>query len=52
MTDLEVYRLLTKLADQIEAASKRAVSPRSETAMKACAVLVRKVASAIYKASM
>jgi len=51
-TDLDVYRALERFARELDALGERAVSPRTETALKAASALLRKLARAVYKAGM
>ena len=51
LNDMEVYRRLIALEAELLLIAGEAVSPRSETALRAAARVIRKLASAFFKAS-
>jgi ribosomal protein S4 len=52
LDDLQVYKRLINLVEELEQLSKRAWSLSSSTALMVAAVLVRRLASALYRASL
>jgi hypothetical protein len=51
LSDFDIYRELTAVADRLEAMAVSAMSLRSRTVLQAGAAALRKLASAFYKAS-
>ena len=48
LDDLQIYRELHNKAEELEAMAPRAASPATETALQACAKLIRRLASALW----
>jgi hypothetical protein len=51
LSALEVHKELIAVCDRLDALAERAMSPRAETALKAASRIIRRLASALYKAS-
>lgn len=51
LNDTEVYRRLIALEADLLRLAGDVISPRAETALRAAAAVVRRLASAFYKAS-
>lgn len=51
LDDMTVYRRLIALEGELLRLADDTISPRSETALRAAAAMIRKLASALYKAS-
>jgi DNA-binding GntR family transcriptional regulator len=51
LDDRQVYRRLIALEGELLRLAEAVVSPRSETALRAAAAMIRKLASAFFKAS-
>lgn len=49
LTDLAIYKELVALSQSLERMAARAMSPASETALRAAAQALRKLASAVFK---
>lgn len=49
--DAHVYRRLIALEGELLRLADGVISPRSETALRAAAAMIRKLASALFKAS-
>lgn len=49
--DTQVYRRLIALEGELLRLADDAISPRSETALRAAAAMIRKLASALFKAA-
>lgn len=47
--DLSVYKRLIALVDELNELAEQCASVMTETALRACARLVRRVASAVWK---
>ena len=50
LDDLEVYKRLVLLANELDWLSRRCASPASETALQVGSVVVRRLASALFRA--
>jgi hypothetical protein len=50
--DLQVYKILLALVEELELLSALAWSVASATALQAAAILIRKLASALYLAAL
>lgn len=50
--DLAVYKRLIELEEELKALADRAWGVASSTALRAAAVIVRRLASAVYRASL
>lgn len=51
LSDLDVYRELVGIAGRLDAIADDAENLRARTALKAVATMIRKVSSALFKAS-
>jgi hypothetical protein len=51
LSSLDVYKELSAVAERLEALASRAMSPAGSTALRSAATLIRRLASAFYKAS-
>lgn len=51
VNDNEVYRRLIAMEAELLRLADEAISPRAETALRAAATVVRRLASAFFKAS-
>lgn len=51
LNDGHIYRRLVALHDELLMLAEDAISPRAETALRAAAGVLRRLASALYKAS-
>lgn len=51
LSDLDVHKELVSISNKLDAMADLAMSVRSRTAMRAASKLIRKLASALFKAS-
>lgn len=52
LDDLQVYKALLALVEEVEWLSRRCWSVKASTSLQVAAQLIRKVASAVYNASL